>query len=134
MTTKVPVGDPAQAAGAGATDPGVADVGATETGRCDAGLVRAFDFLGKRWNGVILGVLSLGPVGFADLRRGVGAITDSVLSDRLAELTAGGLILRSVSDSRPPAVTYALSPAGTALLPILEQLARWASGHLPDRC
>ena len=53
---------------------------------CDAGIRRAFDFLGKRWNGVILGTLSGGPTGFAELRRGVGAITDSVLSDRLVEL------------------------------------------------
>jgi len=61
---------------------------------CEAGLVRAFEFLGKRWNGVILGTLSSGPAGFAELRRGVGSITDSVLSDRLTELADGGLIDR----------------------------------------
>jgi DNA-binding HxlR family transcriptional regulator len=98
---------------------------------CDTGLVRAFDFLGKRWNGVILGTLSHGPAGFADLRRGVGSITDSVLSDRLTELTAAGLIVRSVTDSRPPTVSYALTAAGDALLPILGQLANWASTNLP---
>jgi DNA-binding HxlR family transcriptional regulator len=116
--------------------PAVADATApeAETGTCDAGLVRAFDFLGKRWNGVILGVLSSGPAGFADLRRGVGTITDSVLSDRLIELANGGLIVRTVSDSRPPAVTYCLSPAGSALLPILAELARWALKHLPENC
>ena len=58
---------------------------------CEAGLARAFDFLGKRWNGVILGTLSSGPAGFAELRRGVGTITDSVLSDRLTELTEGAV-------------------------------------------
>ena len=52
---------------------------------CDGGVRRAFELLGKRWNGVIVGTLSAGPVGFADLRRGVGGITDSVLSDRLSE-------------------------------------------------
>ena len=100
---------------------------------CDAGLVRAFDFLGKRWNGVILGTLSYGPAGFAELRRGVGNITDSVLSDRLSELAAAGLVVRSVTDSRPPAVTYALTSTGRALLPILEQLATWAGANLPAK-
>ena len=97
---------------------------------CDAGLVRAFELLGKRWNGMILGSLSAGPTGFADLRRGVGTITDSVLSDRLTELTTAGLVLRSVTDTRPPSVSYWLSPQGCLLLPILDELAQWANANL----
>src|SRR5207245_1660890 len=97
---------------------------------CDAYLSLAFGLLGKRWNGIILGVLSSGPLGFAELRRGIGAITDSVLSDRLSELGAAGLVERSVTDTRPPGVSYGLTPSGAALIPILEQLAGWASGHL----
>jgi DNA-binding HxlR family transcriptional regulator len=111
----------------------VKDVVAPELQACDSGLARAFDFLGKRWNGVILGTLSLGTAGFADIRRGVGGITDSVLSDRLTELTAAGLVLREVSDSRPPSVTYELTPAGQALLPVFEQLSEWATANLPAR-
>jgi len=112
-----------------ATRPVPAEVNAHS---CDAGLRRAFVFLGKRWNGVILGTLSPGPVGFADLRRSVGSITDSVLSDRLAELTAAGLVERIVTDSRPPGVNYQLSSIGQELLPILDQLGQWAANHLPD--
>jgi DNA-binding HxlR family transcriptional regulator len=100
---------------------------------CDAGVLRAFEFLGKRWSGVILASLSTGPAGFAELRRGVGSITDSVLSDRLAELAAGGLIERTVTDSRPPGVSYSLTAGGVALMPILHQLAGWAEEHLPRR-
>ena len=102
-------------------------------GACDAGVARAFDFLGKRWNGMIIGALSSGPSGFADLRRRVGAITDSVLSDRLAELTCAGLVVRTVSDGRPPSVAYALTSAGQQLQPILHQLGTWASENLPAR-
>jgi DNA-binding HxlR family transcriptional regulator len=101
---------------------------------CDAWLGRAFDLLGKRWNGVILGTLSTGPAGFAELRRAVGAITDSVLSDRLNELSRAGLVHRSVTDARPPGVSYALTAEGQALLPILDELAKWAAAHLPPRC
>jgi DNA-binding HxlR family transcriptional regulator len=98
---------------------------------CDAGVKRAFDFLGKRWNGVILGSLSAGPVGFADLRRAVGTITDSVLSDRLGELVRAGLVERSVTDTRPPGVSYTLSASGRELLPILDELGDWATRNLP---
>jgi DNA-binding HxlR family transcriptional regulator len=103
-------------------------------GRCDRGLVAAFGLLGKRWNGLILGTLTIQPTGFAELRRGVGTIADSVLSDRLTELTEAGLVVRSVSDSRPPTVSYALTPAGEALLPILTQLAQWAETNLGLQC
>jgi len=102
---------------------------------CDAGIRRAFDFLGKRWNGVILGSLSGGPTGFADLRRSVGSITDSVLSDRLVELTEAGLVERTVTQTRPPGVSYQLTATGAQLLPILHELGSWADAALPAvRC
>jgi DNA-binding HxlR family transcriptional regulator len=105
---------------------------AAESHPCEAGLIRAFEFLGKRWNGVILGTLSRGPMGFAELGRAVGAISDSVLSDRLTELAGGGLVERSVTETRPPGVTYGLTPAGIALLPVLTQLTTWADANLKD--
>lgn len=97
---------------------------------CDAALSSAFGLLGKRWNGIILGVLRGGPSGFAELRRGIGSITDSMLSDRLTELCASGLVERTVTDTRPPGVSYELTAAGIALVPILDQLAEWAANHL----
>ena len=100
---------------------------------CDAALTRAFDLLGKRWNGVILFTLGGPGAGFAELRRAVGSITDSVLSDRLTELAQAGLITRTVTDTRPPGVIYQLTPTGCALLPVLDQLAGWSAKNLPDR-
>ncbi len=102
--------------------------------RCDAALVAAFGLLGKRWNGLILGTLTPDGSGFAELRRAVGAITDSVLSDRLSELAQAGLVERTVTDTRPPGVSYRLTLAGSALKPILSELAGWASENLPERC
>ncbi len=108
---------------------------AAEPATCDAGIRRAFEFLGKRWNGVILGTLSSGPLGFAELRRGVGAITDSVLSDRLVELAEVGLVERTVTQTRPPGVSYRLTSTGAQLVPILHQLGSWAEVALPaHRC
>jgi DNA-binding HxlR family transcriptional regulator len=98
---------------------------------CDAALARAFGFLGKRWNGVLLGTLIAGPAGFAELRRAVAGISDSVLSDRLGELCKAGLVQRSVEQGPPIAVDYRLTPAGKALLPALRELTTWAHDNLP---
>lgn len=94
-------------------------------------LARAFGFLGKRWTAIILGHLSHGPAGFRDLSRGIGGISDSVLSERLAGLTAGGLITREVRDGPPVTVIYRLTERGRALMPALDLIAQWARDNLP---
>ena len=93
-------------------------------------LGRAFEFLGKRWNGVLLGTLRNGPAGFRELSRAVEGISDSVLADRLSDLGAAGLISRTVDEGPSLAVSYALTERGKALLPALEQIALWAQEHL----
>ncbi|MCW3818654.1 helix-turn-helix transcriptional regulator [Micromonospora sp. DR5-3] len=98
---------------------------------CDAGLARAFAFLGKRWNGMLLGVLANGPAGFAELARALPGISESVLSDRLGELCRVGLVSRTVREGPPVGVSYQLTDPGAALLPALDALARWAHDHLP---
>jgi DNA-binding HxlR family transcriptional regulator len=105
-----------------------------EHGVCSVALARAFDFLGKRWNGVILGTLAAGPAAFSELRRAVSGISDSVLSDRLTELAGAGLVLRSVQEGPPIAVSYQLTPAGQAVIPAMQELVIWANEHLPAKC
>src|SRR5947209_7713842 len=101
-------------------------------GRADGSLTRAFDLLGKRWTAVVLGTLSGGPAGFRALARAVEGISDSMLSDRLSALTTAGLVTRTVDEGPPLSVAYALTDAGRALLPALEQISRWAEDHLPS--
>ncbi|MEU2615424.1 helix-turn-helix domain-containing protein [Micromonospora sp. NPDC007271] len=98
---------------------------------CDGGLARAFAFLGKRWNGVLLGTLANGPAGFAELGRALPGISESVLSDRLGELCRVGLVSRTVREGPPLGVSYRLTDRGAALVPALDALARWAHDHLP---
>ncbi len=96
-------------------------------------LGRAFKFLGKRWNAVVLGHLSAGPAGFRELSRAIDGISDSVLSDRLADLASGGLITRVVIEGPPISSSYELTDRGRALMPALEQIAFWARENLPDQ-
>ncbi len=94
-------------------------------------LTRAFHFLGKRWNAAVLGALSAGPAGFRELSRSIDGISDSVLSNRLASLTEAGLLSRTVEAGPPISVLYALTPAGFALMPALDQISAWAREYLP---
>ncbi len=98
---------------------------------CDGALAQAFKFLGKRWNGVILGTLTNGSSGFAELKRNVEGISDSVLAERLNELQCAGLIVRTVEPGPPISVTYVLSDTGRALIPAMDALSTWASENFP---
>lgn len=99
---------------------------------CDGALAQAFKFLGKRWNGVLLGTLTNGSSGFAELKRNVNGISDSVLSERLNELQEAGLIARSVEPGPPIAVSYELTDTGKALIPAMKALSKWATENFPS--
>jgi DNA-binding HxlR family transcriptional regulator len=100
--------------------------------RVDAGITRVFQLLGKRWSGPIVAVLVEQPAHFADLRRAIPGISERMLSDRLAELGAAGLLLREVDEGPPLRVSYRLTAAGAALEPALRELGEWAKIHLPE--
>ena len=100
--------------------------------RGDASLARAFVLLGRPWNAAVLGSLEGGSAGFRELSRSVPGLSDSVLSNRLSSLAGAGLITRTVDEGPPVSVTYALTDAGWALIPILQQISRWAAVHLPE--
>ncbi|MDI5970592.1 helix-turn-helix domain-containing protein [Streptomyces sp. SL13] len=104
-----------------------------ECNAIDGEITRVFSLLGKRWSGVIIAVLmSQGPLYFAELRRATPGISERMLSDRLSELAAAGLLLRRVDEGPPLRVSYQLTPAGHALLPAMNELAAWAARWMPE--
>src|SRR6202022_13883 len=82
--------------------------------KCDERLTRAFTLLGKRWSGVILGVLLEGPAHFAVLARTIPGISERMLSDRLDELSGAGLIDRTGLDGPPVGAGSRLPGGGRA--------------------
>src|SRR4051812_9845577 len=103
----------------------------TEPRMCDAAITLAFSVLGKRWNGMILGVLGTGAASFVALRRAVKGIGDTVLSERLTELAELGLIRRIVAEGPPVTVSYELTAAGQEVVPSISQLGEGARRNLP---
>ncbi len=100
--------------------------------KVDGGMTRVFELLGKRWTGLIVAVLTERAAYFAELRRAIPKISERMLTDRLTELVAAGLVLREVDPGPPLRVTYRLTESGRALEPALNELARWAERYMPE--
>ncbi|HZH02930.1 MAG TPA: helix-turn-helix domain-containing protein [Myxococcaceae bacterium] len=86
----------------------------------------AVDLLGRRWTGLVLRALSDGPRRFGDLSEHLEVVSERVLSERLKELTAEGLVERRVSTSPPVQVEYRLTEKGLAFRGVLDALGAWA--------
>jgi len=94
----------------------------------------AIEFLGKRWTGAIVRVLMHhggGPLRFSEIAQAVPQLSDRLLSERMKELEARGVVVRAELPGRPPRVEYSLTPMGRELEPALEQLEAWARRWLP---
>ncbi len=87
----------------------------------------AVELVGRRWTGAIIRILLDGPARFGELKDSIPELSDRLLSERLKELEDSDLVEREVTDSRPPLVSYSLTPRGRALEPALEELGRWAA-------
>lgn len=81
--------------------------------------------LGKRWTGLVLYVLLSGPRRFSEIEA-VIPISNRLLSERLKELEAAGLITREVFPEVPVRVEYTLTPKGKAMEPIMAAIGKWA--------
>ena len=87
---------------------------------------RASELIGRRWTGAIIFVLMKSRCRFATLRDAIPDITDRMLSDRLQELEAEGIVERTVIPDTPVRVEYALTRKGRALAPAMDAIVDWA--------
>lgn len=73
-----------------------------------------------------MSLVQRGPSRFNELMAAIPGISDRLLTERLKELEAEGIVVRSVERARPIRVTYALGEPGKALEPALQALGAWA--------
>lgn len=89
--------------------------------------------IGGKWKLlIVLQLFGASALRFSALRRGIGDITNSVLSTCLQELEGEGMITRTQYEEIPPRVEYALTPKGESLGPVLLALANWGLNHEED--
>ncbi len=92
----------------------------------------AVELLGKRWTGAIVDALLGGPKRFSELTHSIPQISDRLLSIRLKELEACGIVTRDVFEAAPVRVEYELTPKGRALEPAVTAIRSWAREWLQD--
>jgi DNA-binding HxlR family transcriptional regulator len=84
------------------------------------------DLLERRWQLQIIYAALTGALRFNEFAETVAGISPRMLSERLRDLEAAGLLQRSVIPSSPPTVEYRLTSRGRKLGPILEAMRAYA--------
>jgi DNA-binding HxlR family transcriptional regulator len=87
----------------------------------------AAEIICSRWTLLVLRELVLGSTRFNELRRGVPSMSPALLSKRLKELEAAGILARVPAEREQGIYEYRLTEAGWELRPIIEAIGMW--GH-----
>ena len=85
-----------------------------------------------KWRMIIILALEDEPKRFGDLKRCIGDVTQSVLTENLRALQRDGYLTRSVDPGPPVGVSYALTPLGRNLLAMLKPLVFWSHDTMDE--
>jgi DNA-binding HxlR family transcriptional regulator len=86
----------------------------------------AIELIGRRWTGAILRALFSGETRFSEVTASVPGLSDRLLSERLKELEAEGIVTRTVFPETPVRIEYHLTEKGRALGQVMDAIAQWA--------
>lgn len=87
-------------------------------------LTLCMELLRGAWAPNVLWWLRAGPRRFGELRHDIPRISARVLSARLREMEARGMITRTLLDTSPPSAEYELTELGHELIPALDSIVR----------
>jgi DNA-binding HxlR family transcriptional regulator len=87
---------------------------------------RAVEIVGRRWSGAILRAMLAGASRFGEIQEAIPDLSNRMLSERLRELEAEGIVERIVVPERPVRVEYRLTEKGRSLNEVVEALSRWS--------
>lgn len=85
--------------------------------------------VGDRWALLLVAALLDGPRRFGELQGDLAGVAPNVLTRRLRDLEAGGLVVATPYSTRPLRLSYGLTAAGNALAGALRLLAQWGAEH-----
>jgi DNA-binding HxlR family transcriptional regulator len=66
------------------------------------------------------------------MARRAGPINATTLAQRVGQLERAGVLAKTVHSTMPPRTSYALTPAGQALAPVLDAIATWAERYVSE--
>lgn len=85
--------------------------------------------IGNKWEVLVLRDLMPGTKRFGELKQSIGGVSQKVLTAKLREMEASGLVERHVYAEVPPRVEYSLTPLGRSLKPVLDSLEQWGTAY-----
>lgn len=85
----------------------------------------AISLLSQRWTGLIIYQLLAGPQRFSHLTDVIG-ISGRLLSERLKNLEAQGIVTRTVYPETPVRIEYELTEKGFSLKPVMDEIQNWS--------
>jgi DNA-binding HxlR family transcriptional regulator len=91
------------------------------------GLAHAMELLGERWAMLVLRELAYGPRRFSDLKSDLQGISANVLTQRLTELEARGLVRKTRLPPPAAVQVYEATPWGLEVVPLIANLGKWAA-------
>jgi DNA-binding HxlR family transcriptional regulator len=94
-------------------------------------IARALDVVGERWALLVVRELLLGPQRFSDLREALPGVSSNLLTDRLRELEARGVVRRRVLPPPAGSSVYDLTDRGRGLEAVLDALGDWGAAESP---
>ncbi len=86
---------------------------------------RAIEIIGRRWTGAIVRAMLAGATRFGDIRAAIPQLSDRLLSERLKELEAEGIVQRTVTPSTPVRIEYTLTDKGRDLAAVVRSVTDW---------
>jgi DNA-binding HxlR family transcriptional regulator len=95
-------------------------------------LARTLTVVGHKWALLIVQALRDGPRRFTEIERLLEDANPKMITARLRELEAAGVLSRTVYAEVPPRVEYALTDRGRELRPAIDALRRWGT-RIPRR-
>jgi DNA-binding HxlR family transcriptional regulator len=90
-----------------------------------AAFQHAIGVLGRPWNALILSVLQDGRLRFTELSAAAHGPGDKILSARLKDLEAQGLLVRHVDPGPPVRVSYELTDRGREFNAVAAAIQKW---------
>ena len=95
-------------------------------------IASTLDLVGDKWSLVIVRDMVTGKKRFGEFMASPEGIKTNILTNRLRRMEAAGLVERRAYQAKPPRFEYILTERGRALLPVMQEMCRWANQHIRD--
>ena len=97
---------------------------------CNCPTRHILNVIADKWATLIIGLLEAQTMRFSSLQKGIGGISQKMLTQTLRSLERDGLVQRTVYAEVPPHVEYALTSLGQTLCEPINTLIKWSEANV----